>query len=190
MAGPITATGGRIPQSLEAERAVLGAMILEGERISEVIELIPKQARVRFHIGVAPRPRRGRPEVSEPLFSSAVNQEVFEVIVSLQEREHKWAAVELEAAANVEPTYETVILLARCYSEWNSQSGKAADRFLHAFELGEDAEGRYLHATALKTMNRDQDALAELNRAVALQMDDVLESQWKATLELWRSGAS
>ncbi len=89
MAGSITATGGRIPQSLEAERAVLGAMILEGERISEVIELIPKQARVRFHIGVAPRPRRSRPEPTEPLFSSTVNQEVFEVIVSLHEREHK-----------------------------------------------------------------------------------------------------
>lgn len=75
----------RVPQNLEAERALLGGMLLDNRKIPEVIEAIPPQAR-RGPARPA-RPARSAGAREEPLFSDFANQEIFEVILDLFERD-------------------------------------------------------------------------------------------------------
>ena len=78
-----------VPSNLEAERALLGGMLLDNRKIGEILELIPRQARGAVLNGDSSRPgRRDRLDFVEPLFSHLPNQEIFEVVCRLYDRDH------------------------------------------------------------------------------------------------------
>jgi replicative DNA helicase len=77
----------RMPQNLEAERALLGGMMLDNRRIADVIENLPAQVRRGLGAGASPASIRKSRSIEEPLFSDFANQEIFEVIVALFERD-------------------------------------------------------------------------------------------------------
>lgn len=77
--------GLRMPQNLEAERALLGGLVLDNRQIDIVLDIFP-------HAAVAPRPariegRRGGPPAPqpEPLFFSPAHQTIFESIFALHD---------------------------------------------------------------------------------------------------------
>jgi replicative DNA helicase len=76
-----------MPQNLEAERALLGGMMLDNRRIADVIENLPAQVRRGLGAGASPASIRKSRSIEEPLFSDFANQEIFEVIVALFERD-------------------------------------------------------------------------------------------------------
>ncbi|MBI1784845.1 replicative DNA helicase, partial [Candidatus Sumerlaeota bacterium] len=83
-----------VPQNLEAERALLGGMLLDNRKIPEIMEHIPAQARPLR--GVVPM--RGSASPGDvPLFSHPPNQEVFDTMIQLYEHDH---AVDLTTLAN------------------------------------------------------------------------------------------
>lgn len=76
-----------VPQNLEAERALLGGMILDNRKIPEIVESVPAQARrIAAAADAASARRRVESEV-EPLFSNFANQEIFEIILYLFDRD-------------------------------------------------------------------------------------------------------
>jgi replicative DNA helicase len=77
------------PQNLEAERALLGGMLLDNRKIADIMESVPRQA-MNFHYFREGRAvaRSTAPE-AEPLFSHGANQEIFEVIADLYDRERQ-----------------------------------------------------------------------------------------------------
>lgn len=87
----------RVPQNLEAERALLGGMLLDNRRIPEVLELVPPVAReYRTNLREV-RPRKGGTDLREPLLSDLANQEIFEIILDLYDRDR---GVDLTTVAN------------------------------------------------------------------------------------------
>ena len=75
------------PQNPEAERALLGGMLLDNRKIPEVLEEIPQAARRTFYYeGGSPMRRHGK-VLEEPLLSVPANQEIFEVIGILYDRD-------------------------------------------------------------------------------------------------------
>ena len=75
------------PQNPEAERALLGGMLLDNRKIPEVLEEIPQAARRAFYYeGGSPMRRHGK-VLEEPLLSVPANQEIFEVIGILYDRD-------------------------------------------------------------------------------------------------------
>lgn len=79
--------GRRVPQNLEAERALLGGMLLDNRKIPEILESIPPQVRRAAVVKSATPSRRSASSQEEPLFSDFANQEIYEVIVDLFERD-------------------------------------------------------------------------------------------------------
>lgn len=92
MAIASTSTGPRddlrkVPQNLEAERALLGGMMLDNRKIAEILELIPSPARKVFHYQEGKRIPRNRVPDGEPFFAHLANQEIFEIVVHLYDRD-------------------------------------------------------------------------------------------------------
>ena len=72
-----------LPQNLEAERALLGSMILDNRQIPVALDHLPQQA-LRRH-GAARGRRRDVEGSGEPLFFSAAHQMIFEALLDLYE---------------------------------------------------------------------------------------------------------
>lgn len=87
------------PHNFEAERALLGGMLVDNRKIPEIIELFPIQARVFFHTADAKEKRRKRKpaDLDLPVFAYPANQEIFETIVTLHD---KGRAVDLMTLAH------------------------------------------------------------------------------------------
>ena len=69
------------PQNPEAERALIGAMLLRDDHIGAILELVPPRARQPFYLRDEVRiTHRERRDEDVPLFANAANQEIFEVI--------------------------------------------------------------------------------------------------------------
>jgi replicative DNA helicase len=76
-----------LPSNVEAERALLGALILDNRKIDELLERIPSEAIKQSRaIEAEGRPWRGRREAAEPLFFSAAHQMIFNAILHLHEQ--------------------------------------------------------------------------------------------------------
>jgi replicative DNA helicase len=77
----------QLPNNLEAERALLGALILDNRKIDEALERIPTEA-MRQSRAAEEKDRRwrDRQEVLEPLFFSNAHQKIFNAIVRLHEQ--------------------------------------------------------------------------------------------------------
>ncbi|MCL5271456.1 MAG: replicative DNA helicase [bacterium] len=73
----------RLPNNLEAERALLGGMILDNRQIDAVLDVLPSQA-VAHALGKDGR-RPGR-AAAEPLFFSPAHQIIFGAVASLHEQ--------------------------------------------------------------------------------------------------------
>lgn len=123
----------RLPGNLEAERALLGALIFDNRQIDEVLTVLPPEpirtAQAKLEGTV--RPRRGVPQ-PEPLFLSAAHELIFGAVCRMQARgtaidltllgEELMGCGQLEAAggaANLGSLIEDVFLphQARHYAE-------------------------------------------------------------------------
>ena len=74
--------GVQLPQNLEAERALLGCLVLDQRQIDVALEELPPSAVAAARSG--DRPRRGQ-QPAEPLFFSQAHQLIFGAIIDLYE---------------------------------------------------------------------------------------------------------
>ncbi len=95
-----------VPRNLEAERGLLGGILLDNRRIPEVIEIIPTHARdfKRRVVSV----QGGFTSEDEPLFSHPPNQEIFQTILELHNRDHAVDLTTLANELNTRGRYEAV----------------------------------------------------------------------------------
>jgi replicative DNA helicase len=80
----------QLPNNLEAERALLGALTLDNRRIDEALERIPSDALRQTRLAEGEASRAWRPsrrgETIEPLFFSAAHQMIFSAILRLHDQ--------------------------------------------------------------------------------------------------------
>lgn len=92
------------PQNLEAERALLGGMLLDNRKIPDVLSRIPPRA---LEFGARVNTANGE-RVDEPLFSNFANQEIFETILAIWREGHGVDLTTLGEQLDKQGRYEAV----------------------------------------------------------------------------------
>ena len=107
-------------------------------------------------------------------------------VIYFRENEYRWAVDELTIAAGVDPTREVFVLLGRCYTRWGAQHDRAAEAFTRALTCGDDAEVRQLLAEALWQQDKRDEAMSQMERAIALTEDASVRQRYESVLQKWR----
>ena len=108
-------------------------------------------------------------------------------VAYLRNRSYKFAIEEFTKAATVEPTSETLSLLAQAYERQGENLPKAVGAYERALQYRDDPAILERLARLLNRLERPRRALSVLQRSIDCEVDTTLQERRTELLEQWRS---